>query len=132
MVALYGCEYRGGRAESAPKLRTQASTKFTMADSELQAMEESSELPFNPRMPHLELSRKALDEHFPSIEAVQEDIMLDLDGGIDPMLVHGQKLADDIQHDMDVRGRTRHFRERDGIVYVQAGKLCLATEDSGA
>ena len=112
-----------------PKLRTHVSTKFIMADSELQAMKEPSELPFSPRMPHLELGRKSLDEHFPSIEAAQDGVMLDLDGGTDPMLVHGQKLADDIQHDTNVRCRTRHLREHDGTVYVQAGKLRLVSDE---
>ncbi len=45
LVKLYDCEYRGGRAESAPQLRTGSSSKTTMASSginELDAQEETA------------------------------------------------------------------------------------------
>ena len=40
LVALYGCVYKGGRADSAPQLREGASSKFTLADGGLQVVVE--------------------------------------------------------------------------------------------
>ena len=101
LVELYGCEYKGGRAETAPKLRTAASTKFTMADAtEIQVMEETA------RMPHLEMSKSELDSRFPSLVAVPDDILIDAPE-VDKVLEFGFKIAREIQSIMLKYGRSR-------------------------
>ena len=43
LVKLYDCQYRDGRAESAPQLRTGTSSKITMASSNVNAVDEDEE-----------------------------------------------------------------------------------------
>ena len=107
LVALYGCVYKGGRADSAPQLREGASSKFTLADGGLQVVVEDGGTPSPSWMPHTAMSKAKLDEEYPSIEGVQEDILQDHDNDIDPMLEHGYALAREIQAQMDSHGRTR-------------------------
>ena len=58
-------------------------------------------------MLHTAMSKAELDEEYPCIEGVQEDILQDYDNDIDPMLEHGYGLVREIQAHMDPHGRTR-------------------------
>ena len=131
LVKLYDCEFRNGRAESAPKLRRSATGKVTMAQSEqlgnvvarrdwdprresdllkgAQSQEETvatNDVPY--WMPHNTLTTEQLDERFPAVQVPEddqlEDIMRDKD---DKMLNYGREVARQIGQDMISRGRTR-------------------------
>ena len=136
LVKLFDCEYRDGRAESAPKLRKGDSTKVTMAqrgDDEvdldlvqrvLQVDSEEEETdggdpkwvhsfdPYgSPWMPHNVLGRAELDERFPSIHAPEDDELDDFARDEDDaMLQHGRSIASAIAEDMAKFGRTRSER----------------------
>ncbi len=136
LVKLFDCEYRDGRAESAPKLRKGDSTKVTMAqrgDDEvdldlvqrvLQVDSEEEETdggdpkwvhsfdPYgSPWMPHNVLGRAELDERFPSIHAPEDDELDDFARDEDDaMLQHGRSIASAIAEDMARFGRTRSER----------------------
>jgi hypothetical protein len=109
LVALFGCEYVGGRAESAPNLKRGDSDKVTMADTDIQNVESESNNNVDKqtaRMPHLEMKRAELDAAFPISDAVEKDGLEDLEWP-DPMLDHGMKLAKTVQQQMIKTGRTR-------------------------
>ena len=48
LVALHGCRYAGGRAESAPQVRKGESNKFTLADAGLHVTEDAGPEPYMP------------------------------------------------------------------------------------
>ena len=64
-------------------------------------------------MPHTAMSKSKLDEEYPSIDGVQEDILQDYDNDTDLMLVHGYGLARETQPQMESHGRTRREKIRD-------------------
>ena len=108
LVAIHGCEYVGGRAESAPQVRKGASDKFTLADSELNVTESAGPAVC---MPHLELTQEVLDERFPSLtvpaEEELDDSLAELADRRDPVYQHGLAIAQKIADDMRASGRTR-------------------------
>ena len=119
LVGLYECQYRDGRAESAPQLRTSDSSKATMASGTCGRMiapieggpegqEEEMVEEVAPWIPHLALSDEDIDRRFPSLVAPDDegldDIIRDED---DAMLQHGIKMANDISENMLKYGRTR-------------------------
>ncbi len=118
LVKLYDCEYRDGRAASAPQLRKGGSNKVTMAeaDAELHHTEHladglasEQEGPRGiARMPHTEMGRAQLDLLFPDIMAPPDegldDIARDSDDGT---LQTGIRIAEKIAEGMARYGRTR-------------------------
>ena len=126
LVRLYDCEFRDGRAESAPKLRRGTSGKRTMADDgRLDAVTEEEEEAV-PWMPHNCLSRLELDNRFPPLEAPEdeclEDVACDED---DPLLQYGRKVAQQIAEDMAVRGRTRRDAHEDWTTGKRSGSPAI-------
>ena len=115
LVKLYDCEYREGRAESAPQLRKSVSNKGTMADGgdELGSLEplagaEEETVTSQPRMPHLEMNATDLDAQFPSMNAPEDDGLEDLNKDEDDdLLKEGMQIAADIAEEMVRHGRTR-------------------------
>ncbi len=86
LVKLHRCEFRGGRAESAPAMRQTEGTKVTMA--------EINSIANPPVMPHLEHEPKELDEIYPAIEVppeIDDEVPED-----DAMFKHGMKVAEEI------------------------------------
>jgi hypothetical protein len=125
-----GCEYRGGRAESAPLTRTTQSGKVTLADANLDAYTPATavsalyevapstaatregtqgEWGTKAIMPHLEFSGQKLDEEYPSIIAPKEiDDSHEVDWDTwDKVLARGMEIVEEIKETMRVQGRRR-------------------------
>ena len=116
LVKRYDCQYRDGRAESAPQLRTGTSSKITMASSNVNAVDEDEEelkaeeetAGTKPWMPHLMLTEDELDAQFPSLEVPEDDGLEDPNqDDDDAMLQHGMSIAREIADGMLRNGRTR-------------------------
>ena len=88
LVALFGCKYLGGRAESAPSMRKGKSDRITMASAaqELATIRDGEELSqdvqakreTSPIMPHLMCSPAELDRLHPSLEAPNDERLDDM------------------------------------------------------
>ena len=76
LVALFNCVFRGGRAESAPQLRSGGGVKMTMADGNLDtsdALGAVSQGELDPVMPHRTLEEKDLDIQYPAMKVEDDD-----------------------------------------------------------
>ena len=104
MVTLFDCHFRGGRAESAPKMRTRVADKKTISEADLATVVER--LIF----PHLEYARPLLDRLYPPMavsDAVDDgEPQQDED---DPILVEGYRLARELVEACDTQGRKRRL-----------------------
>ena len=123
LIALYGCKYLGGRAESAPQLREGESSKKTMATAggEISGIEDprpaeehgSGPSPINgsgppPIMPHLTYPSLELDRLYPSIETPDDDQLDDLvDDSADFVYQKGLKITAEIRAETTSQGRRR-------------------------
>ena len=103
MVKLCRCEYRGGRATSAPLTRDgEVRDKVTMADANSLEDEEM------PIMPHNTYNKHDLDHHYPSIR-VPEECNTDADfEDWDQVYQYGLKIAEEIQYKTQAQGRRRN------------------------
>ena len=108
LVDLYGCKYMEGRPESAPQTRKSGSTKFTMADAQLNAADHNND---GLCMPHLVHSSEELDRRHPKMQVPDEEL---LDGYLeaeadrnDAVFQHGMSIAGEISEDMKTFGRTK-------------------------
>ncbi len=134
LTALFECEYRGGRAESAPRTRTAASAKVTMGeaysveqfqasrpsrgtargsekvdDSELGNTAAQGEDPLC--MPHIAYSRQEMDRLHPSfIVPPAADAGDPHDDAHEALLHEGYRLAGEIVREACVQGRRRQMR----------------------
>ena len=149
-VALFDCQFTGGRAEAAPQTLTGTSGRKTIAqaDSQVHAVEarsgtedssgqvsplareaqpESSDRPhgeYNPQMPHNSLSTEELDRRYPSLEAVEDLDLPDLSLLEDEQLyTAGMAVVQDILHEMSQVGRTRPQGDRDQRGQTNAPEL---------
>ncbi len=112
LVHLHGCGYKGGRAESAPKTRTTATARTTMAEA--YDVCEVQEQP--PSMPHLVHTEEELNELFPPLVAPPAVDTEDLNADKDDLILHdGMRLAGDIAEASGIHGRLGRMRptERD-------------------
>ena len=112
LIALYSCRYMEGRAATAPKVRSGASDRVTMADAdkelgaEIGAVDDVEGTP--TIMPHLELTPTQLDEQYPTIEAPEEDILVDFaEERGDVVYQHGMRIARNIDETSRAQGRLR-------------------------
>ena len=127
LTKLFDCEYRGGRAESAPKLRDSDGTKSTL--QELWAVGEQktggtpatrhpgkeegvTEIPEEPIMPHRVFSKQMLDHLYPPLVISEDDG--DTEEDVDDLLEHGMRIAGDIHDKANVYGRRRVERTEAG------------------
>ena len=109
LTKLFGLEFRGGRAASAPQTRVSASTKATLAEVMAVGNGHESEGEPDPIMPHLSYSKADLDEIHPPIEAVEA---VDNDEPDDDALLNeGVKVAKEIVEQASSFGRRRMQRE---------------------
>ena len=134
LTALFDCEFRGGRAESAPQTRTAASAKTTMAEasslasveptggsgegpggsgevgvSELGIAKAEGEHPLC--MPHNVYSREEMDRLHPSFIAPPAvDADDPHDDAHEALLHEGYRLAGEIAREASVQGRRRQMR----------------------
>ncbi len=114
LVKIFGCRYLDGRASTAPMVRKGESTKMTMAQAEIAAVNgvPGGEIDGEPApfMPHIAYAGDAarLDAEHPKIEAPDEDL---LDDGAaderDGVYQHGLEIAAGIQRDAEKFGRLR-------------------------
>ena len=105
LVELSDCQFRDGRAETAPRTRTGLSDKKTMAqaDTIVGSIQESS-----PVVPHIQMSPEQLENEYPSPVVVDDLDLPDLSRLEDEKLyVAGMKVVQDISHEMTEVGRTR-------------------------
>ena len=119
LIALYGCKYLGGRAESAPQLREGDSSKKTMASAggEISGIEDprpaeehgSGTAPDRPPiMPHLTYPSLELDRLYPSIETPDDDQLDDLvDDSADIVYQKGLRITAEIRAETTSQGRRR-------------------------
>jgi len=108
LVTLFDCHFRSGRAESAPRMRTEVADKKTISDADLATVGER--LIF----PHLEYAKPELDRLYPPMavpEAVDAgDPQQDED---DPILVEGYRLAGELVKACEEQGRKRRLEAYD-------------------
>jgi hypothetical protein len=105
LVELFDCQFRDGRAETAPRTRTGPSDKKTMAqaDTIVGSIQEAC-----PVMPHIQMSPAELEEEYPSLVVVDDLDLPDLSRLEDEKLyAAGMKVVQDILHEMTEIGRTR-------------------------
>ena len=110
LVKLHGCEYIGGRADSAPQAREGASSKTTMASatssSGVVGAVDGHER--QPIMPHNSLSQHELDRDYPSIVPPEDDRLDDIvNDSDDKVFQAGLREAEKIRQTMRVQGRRR-------------------------
>ena len=127
LVALFECAFLGGRAESAPKMRTNPSGKTTMAEmnnvngdgkggnietnkswptSSLNDDDGQDEQP-PPVMPHKDHTPQQLDVAYPSLTVPDDDDHDYEEETEDPMLKEGARIAKDIVEDAKLHGRRK-------------------------
>ena len=130
LVALFGCKYLGGRAESAPLVRKGDSDRVTMANAanELARVEDGRLAPgehpiqgipvdeasgehraeTSPVMPHLVHDDDELEELYPRLEAPEDEHLDDLiDDSQDHVYGRGLAIAAEIQAQTAAQGRKR-------------------------
>ena len=112
LVDLFGCRYRDGRAQSAPKLRTGASSRKKIAeadgDGEVNTLKPEDTAGSAARMPHLELTPEQLKAEYPSLEVPQDLDFDDLHALEDDGLYQaGMVVVQQILRAMATTGRTR-------------------------
>ena len=110
LVRLHGCEYIGGRADSAPKARDGASGKTTMASANSGSVVVGAldGLERQPVMPHNDLSEHDLDLAYPSIVAPEDDHLDDIvNDNEDHVLQAGLREVEKIRQTMRTQGRRR-------------------------
>ena len=109
LTRLFGLEFQGGRAASAPQTRVSASTRATLA--EVMAVDSGHECvgEQDPIMPHLSYSKADLDEVHPPIKAVEADD--DDEPNDDALLNEGIKVAQEIVEQASSFGRRRIQRK---------------------
>ena len=107
LTGLFDCDFRGGRAASAPQTRASASTRTTMAEAYTVGAGSEGEHQ-DPLMPHRVLDREELDRQYPSIEVHEEENLKDYgDAQDDPMVAAGSKVIEEIQRKAEDHGRRR-------------------------
>ena len=147
LVALHGCKYLGGRAESAPLTRTGVSNKATMASEGVglgaavgngenplgaipggvvvvgssgdAAMDGSGPHESDPQMPHNSYEADELNRLYPPIVAPADERMEDyVDDTADGVLQSGLRIAEGIRENMISKGRTRWRDDQNGVGLV--------------
>ena len=112
LVGLFECAFMGGRAESAPRMRTNPSGKTTMAEVN-QVVGEGGEEDGRdeqrpPVMPHKEYTPQGLNLAYPPLSVPDDDDDHDYDEtGEDPILQEGDRIAKEIAEDAKVHGRRK-------------------------
>ena len=107
LVGLFDCKFLGGRAESAPETRVEATKKVTMADINEVISDTSA-----PYMPHTLLRKEDLDTHFPSVEVPEAvDAGDPHEGAVDQTFQAGMNTVAKLIKAMGEQGRRRHLKE---------------------
>ena len=111
LTSLFDCQFRGGRAESAPKTRVTTGTKSTMADQHIIApVHRDGE--DDPIMPPRTMTATELDLAYPPMAApAAVDAADPHDPEDDPLLKEGVRLAREIWQAASVQGRKRRMQD---------------------
>ena len=139
LVRLHGCEYIGGRADSAPQARAGASNKTTMASAGggscvVGTLDGGERMPI---MPHNSLSTAELDRDFPSIVAPKDEHLDDIvNDDDDKVLQAGLREVEKIRQTMRTQGRRRRPLREDSThgtlsLCVEASTAASSTASSG-
>ncbi len=113
LVALFNCEFRTGRAVSAPQLRRSEGVKTTLADGHLDtgdalALTSQGEME-DPIMPHLVLGSAELNHQYPSLKVIESDPFMEPDmDECDLTFKNGMVEAQRIAEATRQCGRTRY------------------------
>ena len=112
LTKLFECDYRGGRAASAPETRSTAGVKVTISRAAaICGVEEGGEAS-EPLMPHRVMRRDALDKAYPSLEVHADSLCSDLvDLDEDDLYRAGMEQADRITKQAEKHGRRRLQRD---------------------
>ena len=107
LVKLMGCDFRAGRAETAPQMRRTHTGKSTISEADVGTLESLGEV--RPAMPHLQLSSDDLDRQFPTLSVPHDvdDGHEELWDSWDKVLQRGLEIVADIQARMHSEGRRR-------------------------
>ena len=106
LMRLYEGEFRGGRAESAPKMRAGLGTRTTLAEANA-VDRDDRDGPADPIMPHRMLNQLQLDAAYPPLH-VPDDHDYDYEADQeDKLLAEGKKIAEKIACDAKVHGRRK-------------------------
>jgi len=103
LVKMLGCEYRGGRAASAPLTRTTTTGRTTIAEAEVNGIEAMTV------MPHLQWSSEELEQRHPPMqvpkdfEVENEELWETWDG----IAKRGAEIIEDVLKKMSNEGRRR-------------------------
>ena len=107
LVGLFDCQFRGGRAEAAPKTRVEATDRATMADMNGVSVDEEQD----PVMPRTTLGQEDLDKYFPSVEVPEAvDAGDPLADQVDHTLEAGLHTVDELVKALATQGNRRHLR----------------------
>ena len=113
LVALLGCRYTSGRAESAPQRRVfggEQKVRIAEANVVTEGDAEPSGSAYNPVMPHmLYPDRSEMDRRHPRLEAADDiegnaEALRDLE---DDFFMEGQKIIEEIRNELVTSGRRR-------------------------
>jgi hypothetical protein len=113
LVALLGCRYTSGRAESAPQRRVfggEQKVRIAEANVVTEGDAEPSGSAYNPVMPHmLYPDRSEMDRRHPRLEAADDiegnaEALRDLE---DDFFIEGQRIIEEIRTELVTSGRRR-------------------------
>ena len=107
LTSLFDCNFRGGRAASAPQMRRTPTSKTTMAEAN-HLDEPAMDLLPEPIMPH-KLGEHDLLTNYPPLEIPNEEGEEYEEE--DEILKHGMKIAQEVQQMAEKHGRRRHVRD---------------------
>ena len=110
LASIHGLKFMGGRAVSAPEMRTTSRPGVTMAETHNSTTEEES-MPLNSvTMPHNVLDKRSLEEQHPSLEVAKDvgdqDVLQDED---DMIIEAGHRARDEIIEAARTYGRRRRM-----------------------
>ena len=138
LVSLFECAYLGGRAESAPMMRTNPSTRTTMAEmnninGDGDGGTGGHDTQPAPVMPHKTLTEQQLDDNYPPLTVPDDDDRDYDEGDEDKMLQEGSRIAEGIAADAKEHGRRKKVGGVAGVVENSEGPNndCMAVLLSG-
>ena len=106
LMVLFEGDFRGGRAESAPKMRAGLGTRTTLAEANTVGQDDHDG-PADPIMPHRNMSQQQFDATYPPLDVPphhDHDYEVDQE---DRLLSAGKKIAEKIAHDAKTYGRRK-------------------------
>jgi hypothetical protein len=108
LVKLFGCEFLGGRSESAPMMRANPGTRVTVAEMNAVNNDEDDDYDSQPQpvMPHKDHTPQQPDAKYQPL-TVPDDDDHDYDEDEDPLLKEGERIAKVIAEDAQEHGRRK-------------------------